>query len=320
MSVGKADTKIVSRSPWQALEVLFWDTNTIRLLPVLASVVAYSVQVGNYWKGVAIYFGFLLFADVCYYNFAIPIFGPEAAIRRGYNLSGYFNDTLYSVGLDYGFNFYNGDYEKTRRQAQQDKFEYAFEHMGLKPGASVFDCGCGCGDWLNWLQTVKKCKVVGVNISSLQALECRERGLHVITSNWKTLDLEKEGLVGQFDAITFWDTVEHYINGASAMAASSRRMLTHQPYRRKQVSYLTHLALLCFYHDNLTAVCSQRPQQCQGTKHGLSPDVRDGAETVEEGHTLRTHLDLVSPHEGRSVRRLVVLLGKDFDFVVLLHS
>lgn len=34
----------------------------------------------------------------------------------------------------------------------------------------------------------------------------------MILSNWKDLDLEKEGLVGQFDAVSFWDTVEHYVN------------------------------------------------------------------------------------------------------------
>jgi len=34
----------------------------------------------------------------------------------------------------------------------------------------------------------------------------------VILSNWTDLDLEKEEMVGKFDGVSYWDTVEHYVN------------------------------------------------------------------------------------------------------------
>lgn len=166
----------------------------------------------NSWLGLLLYPAILGVADLLYYFAGLSVLDPEIAIARGYQISAAFNDTLHSQGLDYGFNFYDGDYDKPRHQAQQDKFEYAFKQLGLKPGMSVIDVGCGCGDWLHWLKHTKKCDVVGVNITLAQVEECRKRGLNVVWSNWKTLDITKEGLKNRFDAVTFWDTVEHYVN------------------------------------------------------------------------------------------------------------
>ena len=122
-------------------------------------------------------------------------------------------DTLYGQGLDYGFNYYDGDFTKSRNQAQIDKFEYAWAQLGLEPGMRLFDCGCGCGDWLSWLRD-RGIEVVGVNITPAQVEVCHARGLDVILANWKDLADDRaqmERLVGQFDAVTFWDTVEHYV-------------------------------------------------------------------------------------------------------------
>lgn len=154
-----------------------------------------------------------LLTDVLYYKFERPFFDPEVTIERGYHLSAQFNDTLHSQGLDYGFNFYDGDYDKSRAQAQIDKFDYAIEQLGLEPGMRVCDIGCGCGDWLAYLRD-KGMEVAGVNITQRQVDECRSRGLEVYCSNWKDVDGDaelREKLYGRFDAVTFWDTVEHYV-------------------------------------------------------------------------------------------------------------
>jgi cyclopropane fatty-acyl-phospholipid synthase-like methyltransferase len=66
-------------------------------------------------------------------------------------VSAFFNDSLFGQGIDYGFNFYNGDYSKSREKAQSDKFEFAIKQLNLEPGMWVIDIGCGCGDWLDYL-------------------------------------------------------------------------------------------------------------------------------------------------------------------------
>lgn len=96
---------------------------------------------------------------------------------------------------------------------QLDKFEYAFSKLGLSPGMRILDCGCGMGDWMHWLQTAKNCRVVGINMTLSHVLACRSRGLECHHSDWQGLyhnKTEFAKLAGQFDAVTFWDTVEHY--------------------------------------------------------------------------------------------------------------
>lgn len=159
------------------------------------------------------YFILMAFIDFVYYFFGYALFDTETVISHGYNYSAYFNDTLYGEGVDYGFNYYKGDYTKSREQAQTDKFMHAWNQLELKEGMSVIDIGCGCGDWLSWLAN-RGIKVVGVNITPAQVSVCQKRGLKVHCLNWKDIDSNKElkaELYGQFDAVTFWDTAEHYV-------------------------------------------------------------------------------------------------------------
>jgi cyclopropane fatty-acyl-phospholipid synthase-like methyltransferase len=156
----------------------------------------------------------MLVIDLAYYSGLFVFFDPEQTVSRGYNLSAEMNDTLHSSGLDYGFNFYDGDFTKSRKRAQIDKFEYAVKTLGITPGSRVVDVGCGCGDWLHYLATVHGCRVMGINVSSAQVEQCRQRGLEVIGRNWKDVATDEQsmaGLRGQFDVVTFWDTVEHYV-------------------------------------------------------------------------------------------------------------
>ena len=190
---------------------LYWDYNSWIHLGFIG-LTAIACQIYG-WTGLWMYPALHLISDILYYGFAIEIFDPSVTIQRGYKLSLDFNDTPYSEGLDYGFNFYNGDYEKSRRQAQLDKFEHCYRLLELEPGMKLIDIGCGCGDWLSFLQD-KGLEVVGVNITWEQVKICRERGLTVHWNDWKDIAGSPELqalLYGNFDRVTFWDTVEHYV-------------------------------------------------------------------------------------------------------------
>ncbi|MEM6927652.1 MAG: glycosyltransferase [Myxococcota bacterium] len=192
-------------------ETLTWDTNSTRHLAMFATT-ALAVAIWGPW-GLLAYPALLLLADVGYYLLSWRVFDPEATVARGYQLSALLQDTLYGQGLDYGFNFYDGDFTKSRDQAQIDKFEHAWAQLRLEPGMCVLDCGCGCGDWLSWLRG-RGIEVVGINITPAQVDVCRSRGLDVLLSDWKAVaddEAQMARLEGRFDAVTFWDTVEHYV-------------------------------------------------------------------------------------------------------------
>uniref|UniRef100_A0A7S0IY72 Methyltransferase domain-containing protein n=1 Tax=Calcidiscus leptoporus TaxID=127549 RepID=A0A7S0IY72_9EUKA len=130
-----------------------------------------------------------------------------------YNHMRFITANPFGGGIDLGFNFYNGDYSKSADKAQTDKFEHAWKLLGLQEGMRVLDCGCGMGDWLYWLKTVKNCTVVGINMTDAHVLVVRKRGMKCIHSDWQTLFADKARfaeLAGQFDCVTFWDTIEHY--------------------------------------------------------------------------------------------------------------
>lgn len=218
--MGKYEADNPKAGMWEA--VLFVDKNSYRYWLVLGAcgALVYYFVTRSVLSPV---FAFLtifsagmmsLVTDFCYYILGIMYYDPAVTVVRGYATSSYFNDTLHSVGLDYGFNYYNGNYKKSRTQAQLDKFEYAVKQLGIEKGDRVIDVGCGCGDWLYYLQNTMKCKVVGVNITDAQAEQARKRGLTIFTTDWKHIknnDELKKLLYEQFDCVSFWDTVEHYV-------------------------------------------------------------------------------------------------------------
>jgi hypothetical protein len=73
------------------------------------------------WFGfVAWYLFFLGILDGFYYLLGIGLINPHETLAHGYNYSLMLDDqgSATGHGLDYGFNFYNGNYKKDRRQAQ----------------------------------------------------------------------------------------------------------------------------------------------------------------------------------------------------------
>jgi cyclopropane fatty-acyl-phospholipid synthase-like methyltransferase len=188
-----------------------FDRNGLIHLLIIA-IVATCCMIYGLWYAF-LYPAILLVLELLNYVGGLSIFNSEKRIQRGYVVSAFFNDSLFGQGIDYGFNFYNGDYSKSRVTAQSDKFEYASKQLNLEPGMWVIDIGCGCGDWLDYLHS-NGVNVVGINITGVQVEVCRSRDLDVVWINWKDIGKDeqlKNKLFGKFDAVTFWDTVEHYV-------------------------------------------------------------------------------------------------------------
>lgn len=153
--------------------------------------------------------------DLMMYFFGRTIFDTEEAIAKSYVTQFIFQDGTTGQGRDLGFNLYDGDLDRPLEDAQRAKWDHMIDVLGLKPGDRLIDIGCGYGDWLRYARS-KGIKVTGVNLTPEQAQTARDvYGLDVITMNWKDIEANsavRERLFGQFDAVTFMDTVEHYVH------------------------------------------------------------------------------------------------------------
>ena len=154
----------------------------------------------------------LLVEDVLLYGFGTSfLFDSQMRMRRNYQWMHNLYDNTAGSGRDLGFNLVVDG-----ALSQRAKYEHMAEQLGLEPGMVICDIGCGYGDWLKYCRDELGCEAVGINITPEQANYAhREYGLEVHITNWK--DVLKDGnlqgqLYGRFDAVTFMDTVEHYVS------------------------------------------------------------------------------------------------------------
>lgn len=154
----------------------------------------------------------LLLDDVLLYGLGHAVlFDSQLRMRRNYQWMHNIYDNTTGSGRDLGFNLVVDD-----GLSQQAKFEHMARVLGLARGMSVCDIGCGYGDWLRFCRDELGCEAVGINITPEQAEYARRHyDLEVHLTNWKSIltdpDLQKQ-LYGRFDAVTFMDTVEHYVS------------------------------------------------------------------------------------------------------------
>jgi len=206
---------------------LGWDYNA-----KLWSLVWMSSAVVSYRRGfqymVALPMLVLMFDNFTWLLGGPCVFDTEIAIQRGYELPDILLDETSGHGFDYGFNLWNGTLNKTVAQAQVDKWDHMISELGLQPGDRLLDVGCGYGDWLAYAKS-KGIRVTGINISPEQAEYAKANyGVKVLNENWKTFlsnaSLQAE-YHGTFDAVTFMDTVEHYVSNVHVSRMTTKSTL-----------------------------------------------------------------------------------------------
>jgi len=154
----------------------------------------------------------LVVDDVLLYGFGKSIlFDSQLRMRRNYQWMHNMYDNTTGSGRDLGFNlFVDG------KLSQRAKYEHMVHELGLERGMVICDVGCGYGDWLKYCRDEIGCEAVGINITPEQARYARQKyGLEVHVTNWKEILTDSElqqALYGRFDAVTFMDTVEHYVS------------------------------------------------------------------------------------------------------------
>jgi cyclopropane-fatty-acyl-phospholipid synthase len=107
---------------------------------------------------------------------------------------------------DYSGAKYDGDFTLSLEAAQQRKYDYVTEQIGIAPGRRVLDLGCGWGSLLDSIRG-RSATGVGVTLSSAQAASCRRHGLdvHLYDARHVTRDS-----FGPFDAVVSLDAFEQF--------------------------------------------------------------------------------------------------------------
>lgn len=186
------------------------DRNTLVWWGLIAISVWLAVFVTP-WGGL-FWLGALAIDDVLLYGCGKSLlFDSQLRMRRNYQWMHNLYDNTTGSGRDLGFNLVvDGGL------SQRAKWEHMVQQLGLKPGMAICDVGCGYGDWLRYCRDEIGCEAVGINITPEQAAYARDQyGLEVHVTNWKAILTNhelQERLYGRFDAVTFMDTVEHYVS------------------------------------------------------------------------------------------------------------
>jgi cyclopropane-fatty-acyl-phospholipid synthase len=104
---------------------------------------------------------------------------------------------------------WDGDYSMTLDEAQEKKYRFVCDQLGIKEGSKVLDLGCGWGGFIKWIEKERGAKGIGVNLSQGQVNACRENGLEVYLQDARYVKPEDYGM---FDAVTAFGSFEHCAN------------------------------------------------------------------------------------------------------------
>jgi len=118
--------------------------------------------------------------------------------------------------------FYNGNFCKSLKQAQQDKHHWILEGINFKPGDRVLDIGCGWGPMLKAIKSSGG-QGVGITLSPRQVQSCRRHGFEVYLQDWQTLDPTQSG---PFDAIISLGAMEHFCSVERYLAGKQAEIYT----------------------------------------------------------------------------------------------
>lgn len=133
----------------------------------------------------------------------------------------YDSENMQLYGIDERYNVYTpGLYESDDESLEEGatrKLEYAYEHLGLQPGATLLDVGCGWGGFLRYCAE-RGVEATGISLSRHQLAFARSRldeeqlDAQTLYQDFFTYEPRR-----QFDAISLMGSIEDLANYGAVM-------------------------------------------------------------------------------------------------------
>lgn len=101
---------------------------------------------------------------------------------------------------------FDGDFSLTLEEAQARKHDFIAKEIGISPGRTLLDLGCGWGPLLSAARE-RGAVGLGVSLSTAQVQSCRRHGLDARLMDARAVD---RNTFGAFDAVASLGAFEHF--------------------------------------------------------------------------------------------------------------
>jgi len=180
------------------------DRNMVVHLSLIGASIALALMLHS-WLGLLLYLGGFLVNELVDQYFGVSMFDYTQCVRRGYQWFDVFLDRPEGDERDLTEGLFDGR-DKSVQQAIHDKYDFIIARLGLRPGDTLLDVGCGYGQFVAYARA-RGIVARGLTLSPQQAASMRRRGLDVLCADARNPPRE---LDGQFDAVTFLGCLEHF--------------------------------------------------------------------------------------------------------------
>jgi cyclopropane-fatty-acyl-phospholipid synthase len=240
-----------------------------------------------------------------------------------YDISNDFFALFLGPTMGYTCGYYERD-DMTLEESQLAKFDLALGKLGLEPGMTLLDVGCGWGGALEMAVQKYDVNVIGITLSKAQSEFARERlakldtdrSIEIRLQGWEEFDEPVDRIVsiGAFEAFK----VERYplfFERAYSILPSDGRMLLH--------TILAHTQKF-FRENNIKLTISDlKFMQFIGTEifpGGRLPAVEDIEELADGAGFTLERVHLLRPHYARTLDMWADNLAANRDEAVAITS
>lgn len=139
---------------------------------------------------------------------------PETRHPRVRSMNDHYNlgNDFYEAWLDESMTYSSARFaspDQTLTAAQKNKYRAIADHLGLEPGMSVLEIGCGWGGFAEFAAGELGCDVVGITVSVEQAEYAQKRITEAGLADRVDIRIEDfRDVAGEFDAIVAVEMIE----------------------------------------------------------------------------------------------------------------